>query len=121
MADDRWRVVRLIRGKSEHHTAACLVKNAGVAFVRLRRRKVSQKRYRRFFEKSAGKGEKARKKLTAREVIRAAGKTPCGARQNRRRTAGPSISGYRRTTLAVAVVYDHRNNIGRSEKSGRDK
>jgi len=25
MADDRWWVARLIRGKSEHHTAACRV------------------------------------------------------------------------------------------------
>jgi hypothetical protein len=47
-------------GKSEHHTAACRVKYAGVAVEKLRRRKVSQKTYRRFFEKSAGKGEKAR-------------------------------------------------------------
>ena len=60
MADDRWRVVRLARGKSEHHTAACRVENAGATVAKLRRRKVSQKRYRRFFEKSAGKGEKAR-------------------------------------------------------------
>jgi hypothetical protein len=41
-----------------------------------------------------------------------AGKTPCGARQNRRRTAGPPllrrnlepISGYRRTTLRESVA-----------------
>ena len=76
-------------GKSEHHTAACRVKYAGAATERSWQRKVSQKTYRRFFEKSAGKGEKARLELTARGVIREARKTPCGARQNRGRAAGP--------------------------------
>src|SRR3954468_23733656 len=47
MADDRSEAIR--RGKSEHHTAACRVKHAGGVRPSERRRKVSQKRHRRFF------------------------------------------------------------------------
>ena len=51
------------------------------------------------WQQSAGKGEKARQELTAREAIREAGKTPCGARQNRGRAVGPlKTLGYRRIT-----------------------
>ena len=31
MADDRWGIAGFARGKSEHHTAACRVKDAGAA------------------------------------------------------------------------------------------
>ena len=41
--------MRFTGGKSEHHTAACRVKHAGVTVEKLRRRRVSQKKYRRFF------------------------------------------------------------------------
>src|SRR5437773_6675709 len=53
MADDRWSAATLARGKSEHHTETCRVKNAGAAIVKSRRRKVSQKRHRRFFGNKA--------------------------------------------------------------------
>src|SRR6059058_6497256 len=43
----------LAGGKSEHHTATCRVKYAGAAVEKPRRRKVSQKRHRRFFGNKA--------------------------------------------------------------------
>jgi hypothetical protein len=46
-------VATLAGGKSEHHTATCRVKNAGTAVEKSRRRKVSQKRHRRFFGNKA--------------------------------------------------------------------
>src|SRR5450432_2261293 len=57
--------------------------------------------------------------------MREAGKTPCGARQNRERAAGPLILGYRRITLRAsaaggscewAEINDHRGwEISRTE------
>jgi len=61
------------------------------------------------WQQSAGKGEKARQELTARGAIREARKTPCGARQNRGRAAGPSILGYRRITLRTSAAGIRRN------------
>src|SRR6476661_10156668 len=43
------RLTGFAGGKSEHHTAACRVKYAGVAVEKLRRWKVSQKTHRQFF------------------------------------------------------------------------
>src|SRR5207247_4075403 len=57
----------LAGGKSEHHTATCRVNYAGAAVEKQRRRKVSQKRHRRFFGNKAQARVKRRGKSSPLE------------------------------------------------------
>jgi hypothetical protein len=64
MADDRCRAVTRGRGKSEHHTAACRVKDAGsirpATAGQMLTESVTENKPPVLWKQSAGKGEKAR-------------------------------------------------------------
>src|SRR3954464_14791530 len=114
MADDRSEVIR--RGKSEHHTAACRVKHAGGVRPSERRRKVSQKRHRRFFGnevqvrlKRRGKSSPLAEQSARQEKPHAVqDKTEGGPPVRTPRILSGLILGYRRITRSGAAVYDGR-------------
>src|SRR5439155_24211692 len=94
-------------GKSEHHTAACRVEHAGAAFVKARGRKVSQKRYRRFFGnevqarvKRRGKSSPLAKQFARQEKPHAVqDRTEVGQPVRTPRSSSGLILGYRRITV----------------------
>jgi hypothetical protein len=103
--------LRLAGGKSEHHTATCRVKHAGAAVVRLRRRKVSQKRHRRFFGnkgqvrlKRRGKSSPLAEQSARHEkphVVQ--DKTEGGQPARTPRSLSGLILGYRRITVRASA------------------
>src|SRR5207247_8843929 len=90
----------LAGGKSEHHTATCRVKYAGAAVEKPRRRKVSQKRHRRFFGNKAQARVKRRGKSSPLAKQFARQEKP-HAVQDKTEGGQPArlTLGYRRTTV----------------------
>src|ERR1700693_5826907 len=113
MADDRSEEIR--RGKSEQQTAACRVKHAGAAFARARRRKVSQKRHRRFFGNKAQVRVKRRGKSSPLAKQFARHEKP-HAVQDKTEEGQPA-----RLTSGIVASRSRDRGIGLLEKFGRDE